>query len=436
MRILWFTESASLYDQGKNHYHGAGWIESLEALVKVHNEIELGICFFHKTDFKMLKTDATIYYPILRNSRNKNPLKKLIDNWNSKVEVENLDDNVGKVISNFQPDLIQVFGTEGAFSRVQEFTHIPVVYHIQGLINPCLNTYFPINQSKFSFHLNTIYLKNTFKGNSPAFDYIRFKNQASRERKILKNAKYLMGRTHWDKMIVKLYNPNVHYFHVNEVLRPVFYNKEFAFKQQNNKQLMIVSSISPTIYKGIDVILKSASKLKELTDLDFEWQIIGLDENAPLLKHFEKTEGINHKKVNVFCRGRKSPEEIIVFLKSSDVYVHPSYIDNSPNSLCEAQMMGLPVIACNVGGVGTFIEHQMTGFLVPANGVFEITSLIKKLFENKDLKISIGNNAKRAAEKRHDKQHIVQELMNVYRSILGESSVSNEKKDKNSLTPK
>ena len=50
MKVLWFTNTPSLYDQGKHHYYGCGWIESLEKLLENENNIDLGICFFHKTD--------------------------------------------------------------------------------------------------------------------------------------------------------------------------------------------------------------------------------------------------------------------------------------------------------------------------------------------------------------------------------------------------
>ena len=42
-------------------------------------------------------------------------------------------------------------------------------------------------------------------------------------------------------------------------------------------------------------------------------------------------------------------EQVAQELSSSRVYIHPAIIDNSPNSLCEAQIVGCPVIAANVG---------------------------------------------------------------------------------------
>ena len=40
MKILWFTNTPSQYEQGKHHYYGGGWIDSLETLIKQNKEVE------------------------------------------------------------------------------------------------------------------------------------------------------------------------------------------------------------------------------------------------------------------------------------------------------------------------------------------------------------------------------------------------------------
>jgi len=419
MKILWFTETSTLYDQYENSYHGCGWVESLQLLLEKEQGIELSVVFFHANDVNKSKRSDVTYYPIKRAGNKYNPLKKLLNNWKGNAEVFNLKTQVSNILSDLNPDIIHVFGTEGAFSKLKTYTTIPVMYHIQGLINPCLNTYLPINQSKFSFYFNTDYLANNIKGNSPAFELKRFKNQAKREANVLKSADYVMGRTDWDKNVVNLFNPKVRYFHVDEVLRSVFYEAISSSYKEKTSLLRIVSTLSPTVYKGIDVVLKTAKVLKELTNIAFQWEIIGLDSNSKLLKHFEKTEKIKHGEVNIICIGRKNPLQIVDCLQNADVYVHPSYIDNSPNSVCEAQIIGLPVVACDVGGVSSIVEHGYTGYLVPSNGVFEIIHYLKILDKNENLRNKIGLQAKITATRRHNRETIVQNLLNVYKIVQG-----------------
>jgi glycosyltransferase involved in cell wall biosynthesis len=151
---------------------------------------------------------------------------------------------------------------------------------------------------------------------------------------------------------------------------------------------------------------------------DFEWKIIGLNGNDKLLKHFEKKLEINHQSINVKCLGRKNASELKSIMLSADIFVHPSYIDNSPNSVCEAQILGIPVIASNVGGLNSIIEDNETGILVPSNGAFEISGIILKSYSNKDYFKDISINSQHLAFKRHNKEKILKDLLKVYQTIL------------------
>jgi len=418
MKVLWFTNTPSLYDQGKHNYHGGGWIEALEDIVGNDGEIDLGVAFFHRTGSTKVKRNNTTYFPINRPRARKNPFQYLTKAWFGNLLDDIFEDAFQSIVDDFQPDVIQVFGSEGPFATIQERTSIPVVIHLQGLINPSLNTYFPVNQSRLNFLMSPRFLKKNIIGSSPVFGVKRFKKQAQREAEILRKAHYVMGRTHWDRIVAELYNPNVSYFHVDEVLRTSFYQDKPTVTAANQSELSIVSTLSSTVYKGVDVLLRTAKKMTELGEFSFQWQVIGLDAHDPMLRHFERSEGIAHRDVGIVCKGRRNPEELATLLVNADVFVHPSYIDNSPNSICEAQMLGLPVIACDVGGVSSLIAHGESGFLVPSNGVFEIVHYLKSLAQNEGLAERVGKEAATVASRRHDRVSIISDLKVVYKKIL------------------
>jgi glycosyltransferase involved in cell wall biosynthesis len=420
MKVLWFSNTPSLYDQGKNPYNGCGWVESLESLIKNEVDIKLGVSFIHHSDFRKSIINNTVYYPILKPTRKNNTLWHILNVWSNDTIFENkLISNMLSVIEDFKPDVIHIFGTEGLFSSIQKYTDIPVIVHIQGIINPYLNSYFPIDHNISTLKFSKYFILKNLVGLGKLSDYNRLKKQAIREKNNLRITKFVMGRTDWDNRVVKLFNPNITYFHVDEVLRPPFYfSKNYRiFKKNNINKIVLVSTISATIYKGIDVVLKTAKLLKEESGIDFEWNIVGLNENDKLLKYFIKSTGIIPYNVNVIFSGIKSPEQIVELLKETDIFIHPSYIDNSPNSVCEAQIMGVPVIACNVGGVSTIVEHMVTGILIPANGIFELTSWINELVNNDDLKTCLSNNSKLKANNRHNKSKISTDLLRVYQFV-------------------
>ncbi|WPO79093.1 glycosyltransferase [Flavobacterium sp. KACC 22761] len=418
MKVLWFSNTSSLYDQGKHSYNGGGWIESLEELISERNDIDLAISFFHNLGFQKEKKGNTTYYPILKKARKKTPIRTIINGFQGKIESENkVIPSLLRVIEDFKPDIIQVFGTEGVFASIQKYTDIPVVIHLQGLIIPYLNAYFPPNQSYWNFILSKKFIFKNITGSGVYASYMRFKNQAIREKSHLENAKYLMGRTDWDCSISKIYSPDSQYFHIEEVLRPLFYNN-FKKEYKLNSTIKIVSTLSETVYKGIDVILKCAKLLKEQTSIDFVWQVVGLDRKNSLLNHFIKENNVKPEEFNIEFVGKKNPKDLILILEKTDLFIHPSYIDNSPNSICEAQIVGIPVIACNVGGLSTLIENYKTGILVPSNGVFEIVSAIIDYNRNPEVYFNIGRNSKEIACKRHDKKNIVSSLISSYSQVI------------------
>ncbi len=418
MKVLWFTNTPSLYNQGQHFYHGGGWIESLEELIRHVDRVELGISFFHQTGSAKEVRGKVTYYPLHRRTGKKFPFITWVNNWKGKTDDKGVKEQLLKVISDFKPDIIHVFGTEDVFASIQTETKVPVVIHLQGLLNPYYNTYFGINQSSLNYVLDPRYLVRNILGNSPAFHAKRMKNQAMLEKNILKKARFIMGRTRWDEAVAKIYNPRTTYFHVEEVLRPAFYGQPYVQPSDVKGGMQILSTLSSTVYKGVDVVLKAAQMLKEHVNEPFVWTVVGLPGDALLVKHFERTLGLYHKKVNVSFVGRKDPEELMTLLGKSHIFVHPSYIDNSPNSLCEAQMLGLPVIACAVGGVTSLIQHEQTGILVPSNGIYEIVYSIQSYIQDPEPFVQMGRRAREMAHARHDRNRIQKELLSVYRKIV------------------
>ena len=63
----------------------------------------------------------------------------------------------------------------------------------------------------------------------------------------------------------------------------------------------------------------------------------------------------------------------------------PSTIENSPNSLGEAMLLGLPCISSHVGGVANMLVHGVEGFLYPSDEPYMISYYVCKLFENDNL---------------------------------------------------
>lgn len=411
MRVLWFTNTPSQYaDFGG--YNGGGWIYSLEEELTKRNDIELGIAFFMNRQPKRVVKNGVTYYPI-HNSFTGSIINKVKASLLSRSYMEkDWLYRFLEVIHDFKPEIIEVFGSEQSFGEIAQYTDIPVVLHIQGILAPIYNAFLPPFVSIHNY---------LFEDLIPWHIYKRFRNiegfkyNAIREIDIIKHVHYFIGRTEWDKRIVKLYNNKAIYFYGGEILRDTFYNQ--TDRKTGNDKIILVSTLSDPLYKGYDIVLKTAKLLKENNICNFEWHIFG-NINP---RFIEKKINIKHGEVNVLFRGVATPEVLRQELSKATAYLHLTYIDNSPNSICEAQILGVPVIATNVGGIPSLVDNGKTGFLVPANDPYQTASIIRKLVNDEDLRKNIGQKAFEVAAFRHNKSGIVNSLLKTYIKIINDT---------------
>ena len=156
--------------------------------------------------------------------------------------------------------------------------------------------------------------------------------------------------------------------------------------------------------------MRTAKILKEDIAADFEWKVYGVKD----MKVWEKLCGIKAKDVNICICGIINAVGLVDAVTDADVFVHPSYIENSPNTVCEAQVLGIPVIANHVGGVSSLIKHMENGILLPANDPYMSASYVSDIFSDKNLATRIGTEGRKVAINRHNPNTIVNDVMNVY----------------------
>jgi len=123
---------------------------------------------------------------------------------------------------------------------------------------------------------------------------------------------------------------------------------------------------------------------------------------------------------SVEFKGKLSAEKIKEMHNISDIFVYPSFIENSPNSVAEAMVSGLPIITTNVGGIPSMITNNHDGFLIPSN---DIDALAKKMIEvagNPSLKKGIGDNARITGLERHLPRKVGEISKDIYIKIINQ----------------
>ncbi len=414
MKVLWMCGNDSAYTGAKQMSRDAdgSWMESLLKIVReYHPDIQLSVAFMSKSKAEVNDTiDGIGFYSL------KIPLyRKLMGNWRNPMHRR-----YRYILDRTKPDIIHVFGSETELGLIYSDTNIPIVLHIQGILNNYARHWWPTTTSNMKewFYV----LCHPFELPWWLVERKVGKLSQSNELDILSHIHYYMGRTEWDKALTDHYAPRSKYYYCPEALRPTFAALEEKWKWDGKRPLRIVSIMSAAIYKGLDTILQTASVLKNTYHADFEWNVVGID----ALSTGERLAGIKGENVNVKAVGRMNSRLLIEALKNAAVYVHLAYIENSSNAVCEAQIAGIPVVATCVGGMQSLIKHGEDGILVPVSEPALTAHIIMKLYKRQDLATAIGQRGHDVAKKRHDPVGIGDCLSKIYYDVVQSESHANE----------
>ena len=400
MRVLWLSPTPSLFDEKKI----GGWITSLEVAVKKYApETQFGIVFEYLPN-ALNRTDKNVtYYPICSLKSYKDKILSKIDfsyYW-KKAKTEYLS-----VIQEFKPDLIECFGSEWEYGLISREVDIPVLIHMQGFLN-IQNYCTDIVNRGFN---KTIVGVLKEKRNDRK---INFHNE--QELLIMRNIKYFIGRTEWDKNLVRYYSPNAKYFNCNETLREGVYTKKGTWNNKPNKKPILLTITQGSPVKGNEIILQTANILKNQFYFEFEWRVAG---NINDIIKYEKLAKIKFNDVNVKLIGMIDCDTVARELANADLFINCSINDNSPNSICEAQLIGCPVVSSNVGGIPSIVDNGVTGLLYPYNEPHTLAFQIMNLLQNKEKMKYLSENEINVASKRHNPKEIVNNLINIYEEII------------------
>lgn len=413
---MWFTNTPSLSaDYLNNKSIGGGWIGSLEAELSKIPSVQLGISFNIDRDIKPFTLNKTKYYPVHITSP-KGKIKQLVSRWKKPILNENDIQPYLDIIHEFKPDVINIFGTEGVFGLIISKTHIPCLIHLQGNLI--------ISGRKWFSGLTAVDILRysgkwrILKGYGTYHNYFINKKTADREKKIFQQCKYFMGRTDWDRRITSVLSPNSTYFHCDEMMRSEFYSHQWVH-EKNKTNYIIITTIRDNIYKGLETIFECKRILNEMNlECKILWKIAGISETDEISYLVERKYKSTFNENCIRLLGPLQEKGLATEMLDADVFIHPSHIDNSPNSVCEAMLLGMPVIATFSGGIPSIIDNKKEGLLVQDGDPYALAGAILELKANLNYANMLGANARVKALKRHNPDSIVKELLNIYSSIM------------------
>jgi glycosyltransferase involved in cell wall biosynthesis len=396
---------------------GTGWwMKATVIEMEKFENLEIGIAWASDDirEYKRFEEGNIIYYLIPQHPlpvRKKNKLNRI---WSHSIRIFNLvrrhkySDELRdcvRAVNDFKPDLVHVWGTENFYGLISKMVNVPVLVKMQGLLSVIKDDYW-----------GGVKWRERVSMPNEMLYYIDIRKRAETEIKILKQNRYFEGRTFWDHSHLREHNTSAHYYDIPEMMRPSFYESKWSI--ENIKKHSVYTTARSMPAKGNACLIQAISIVRQYVP-DVQLRIGGQFANSGYGKFLKRMVTELSLDDCVTFLGPVSESKIINELLTAHVYVLSSYIENSCNSLIEAQMVGVPCAAAYVGGVTSLVTDQETGLLFHKGDSATLAMNIRKIFNDDALASKLSQAARKFTLDRYAKDRIVNSTLSVYKDILG-----------------
>lgn len=425
MRVLWLCNimlPAIGESLGLPYSSREGWLTGIyERLIQEKkDQIELGICFPVERLTGELKE---------RNGRWKLGNVLCYAFGENLAAPEKYDAGLEKIFSDilddFKPDMVHIFGTEfpHTLAMVRAFgTPERLLVGIQGLCFACAEAYMADIPE---YVQNRVTFRDRIRKDSVKRQQEKFRVRGEYEIEALTRAGNITGRTGFDREETKRINARSKYFFMNETMRSPFYSGSWKREECVSHSIFLSQGDYPL--KGFHYVLQAMPKiLSECPDACVYVAGNSITGHRTVKERLKISsygkyllEIINKYRLEdkVKILGKLSAEEMkLQFLKSS-VFVCPSSLENSPNSVGEAMLLGVPVVAARTGGIPDMIEDGSEGLLYEPGNVDKLAEMILHVWTEPEAAERRAEAAKLRALKSHDRNANYKRLLEIYGEI-------------------
>ncbi|MCM1091192.1 MAG: glycosyltransferase family 4 protein [Butyrivibrio sp.] len=459
MRVLWLCNIMLPMIADKLHIEASnkeGWLSGLASVVlerQGENGIELAVAFpapagWERTQGKLrtrgrVQSDKghLLWYTFTENMGNPH------------IYPNDLEGQMKNIICHFKPDIVHCFGTEypHTLAMCRAFPDKSrILVGIQGLCRVYAGAYFANlpDQVKSSATLRDLLKRDTLRQQQH-----KFVLRGQMEYEAIRLAGNVTGRTAWDRHYTAEWNPEARYFAMNETLRGNFYEGRWNAQECEPHSIFLSQGDYPI--KGLHYMLLALPAIREeLPDVKVYVAGNGITGEGSLIRRAKISayglylRGLikkHHLQEQICFLGRLDAEQMKQRYLRSNLFVCCSSIENSPNSLGEAMILGVPCVSADVGGISSIFTHEKDGILYEGFKSSEnsynndddlndeltleeisqnLAKSVIQILTNPDKMMEYSQNARNHALKTHDPEQNYRRMTEIYAEIVDEKKSS------------
>ena len=332
-------------------------------------------------------------------------------------------------LEKFQPDVVHIWGTEfghtlAMMKACQSLGMLDrTVISIQGL---CAFVPRHHNEGFPDGIIHRYSIRDLIRRDNLAQQANSYAKRGKLELEALAMARHVIGRTEWDRACTQQVSPDAQYHFCNETMRENFYSGSWNYDSCCKYRIFAPNWLDPS--KGFHYLLEAFPEiLRSYPDATIwvtgkscypdTWKDrIRLRAHHKYLIHLIDKHGLKDK---IYFTGSLSADEMKQAFLNSNVYVLPSSIENSPNTVCESMLLGVPCVSAAVGGLMHMLRHGEEGFLYQSTAPYMLSYYVKRVFAMGKEAEKLGLAAQKHARKTHDSENNLNMLIAIYKTIIG-----------------
>lgn len=339
---------------------------------------------------------------------------------NKGIRQEDMDD----ILNIFKPDVIHIEGNEYEIhNQFAVQNRVKKLVSLQGI----LSGYEPYQYG--NLQISDMIFSKEYVQTIPGIAMLvkkktAFNKRLDKEKETIRHADVIMGRTSWDRAHSYWLNPDAPYVSCPRNLRPPFFNVQWNYDTCEKHSIFVGNGYKPL--KGLHFALRALAYLAEEYP-DVKLYIAGISPitaTKTSIKHYGYSFYIDYLikslklKERVYFCGILSANEMANRMSACHVFLLPSVIENSPNSLAEAMTLGMPCVAAYAGGVPDMAEDKKDALFYRADDPELLAWRVKQLFDSNEHSKRLGQAARKRALLDHNSQSNAEILKKTYVEML------------------
>jgi colanic acid/amylovoran biosynthesis glycosyltransferase len=191
---------------------------------------------------------------------------------------------------------------------------------------------------------------------------------------------------------------------------PLLYKERQIETQTQDEPLKIVSVSRLVPLKNLRLAIEAIYLLKEKGNRkNLIFQIVGNGEQKEELLQLIEEKNLSE---SVFLLGDQSSKTVYNLLKDAHIFLHTSLKENLPVAILEGMSCGLPIIACETGGIAEIVSNE-NGFLIAHNKVI-IAETLMRLIASPDLRKKLGDNGHSLIKEKFSQNKVFEQFIHLY----------------------